>query len=204
MWSRALRRRGSAAVLTLALLGGPLVAPAAGAVSRPEPAVDPVALSGGRVDIAMPHRTLVARLSVPRLGLEDFPIRMGTSDDVLADAVGLYPGSEEPGTDGNFATAGHRVTPVAGSWHGPYYDLDLLRPGDTLSLDFQGTTYRYRFASLTIVGPDDTWVLDDSRADLTMTACHPKGSIAQRIVAWWSAIPDLSVFRSAAEDVHAD
>lgn len=191
-----MRRRGSAVVLALALLGGPLATPAAGAVSRLEPAVDPIGRTADRVDIALPDRTLVGLLTVPRLGLVDFPIRMGISKDVLVDSVGLYPGSEEPGTYGNFATAGHRVTPVAGSWHGPYYDLDLLRPGDTMTLDFRGETYHYIFAESVIVDPADTWVLEDQRADFTMTACHPKGSIAERIVAWWTAFPDVRMSRN--------
>lgn len=195
----------SVALALILLLGGPLAAPAAGVAPRPEvgggdATVGTVALTSDRPDgIAVPEGADVGWLTVPALGLERFPIRMGTTDEVLADAVGLYPGSEPPGEGGNFGTAGHRVTPVAGMGHGPYYDLDLLEPGDELVLGFRGETYRYRFTGSAIVSPADVWVLDDDRADLTMTACHPKGSVAERIIAWWDEVePDGAAMQGAA------
>lgn len=129
----------------------------------------------------------MARLTVPRLGLVRFPVRMGVSLDVLSTSIGIYPGSEYPGT-GNFATAGHRVTPVAGIAHGPYYHLADLRRGDRARLLLEGRVYVFVLRRVFIVEPTRMSVLWPRRADLTMTACHPMGSLAERIIAFWDML----------------
>ena len=130
---------------------------------------------------------LVATLTVPRLALDDFPMLMGTTTDILAVGVGVYVGAATPGS-GNLAIAGHRVTPVQGSWHGPFYDLDRLVDGDVAWVEFEGRTYQYAWRETVITTPDDVSVLADGVADLTMTACHPKGYLFQRIVAFWQLV----------------
>ena len=138
-------------------------------------------------DVRAPEGALVARLTVPALGLERFPVRMGVGLDVLATSIGIYPGAEYPGS-GNFSTAGHRVTPVAGMWHGPYFHLDELRRGDRAWLLMDGRTYVFVLRRVFIVEPTRVSVLWPRRADLTMTACHPPGSLAERIIAFWDLL----------------
>ena len=154
----------------------PSVAPS----PSPSPSPYPDTMEGGA-------GALVATLTVPRLALDDFPMLMGTTTDILAVGVGVYVGAATPGS-GNLATAGHRVTPVQGSWHGPYYDLDKLVDGDRAWVEFEGRTYEYAWRETVITTPDDVSVLADGVADLTMTACHPKGFLFQRIVAFWQLV----------------
>lgn len=130
---------------------------------------------------------LVATITVPKLGLRDYPMNMGTTDELLLLGVGVYTNAATPG-NGNFATAGHRVTPVMGVSHGPYYDLDLLDRGDRAWIEYAGWRWQYRWVETIITTPDDVSVLADAFADLTMTACHPKGSLAERIVAAWELV----------------
>lgn len=163
--------------------------PAAGPTSSPiatsPPSPTPSPLMGHT--ITGEPGELVASISVPRLGLDDYPMHMGTTDELLMLGVGVYTNAATPG-NGNFATAGHRVTPVLGSWHGPYYDLDLLATGDRAFIEYAGWRWTFRWRETIITTPDDVTVLEDGRADLTMTACHPKGSLAERIVAFWDLV----------------
>lgn len=127
---------------------------------------------------------VVAHLTVPRIGMQSYPVRFGIGLDVLAVGPGVYPGAAEPG-DGNFSLAGHRVTPV-GPWdHGPFRYINTLRHGDRAKVLYKGKTYTYAFVRTLIINPLNTHVLQDHRADMTFTACHPPGSATERIVAQW-------------------
>ena len=68
------------------------------------------------------------------------------------------------------------------------YDLDKLVDGDRAWVEFEGRTYEYAWRETVITTPDDVSVLADGVADLTMTACHPKGFLFQRIVAFWQLV----------------
>jgi sortase A len=88
-------------------------------------------------------------------------------------------GTAGPGEAGNVVIAAHRST------HGaPFRDLDELRPGDHVYLtDRRGFDVMYRVAETFIVEPDEVWITyPTSEPVLTMFACHPHGSAAQRIV----------------------
>lgn len=127
---------------------------------------------------------VVARLTIPRLGMRLYPARFGIGLAVLALGPAVYPGAAEPG-QGNFSLAGHRVTPV-GPWsHGPFRYVDTLRRGDLAKVHYKGQVFVYTFVRTIIVDPSNISVLRDGKADMTFTACHPPGSAAQRIVAQW-------------------
>jgi LPXTG-site transpeptidase (sortase) family protein len=129
----------------------------------------------------------IAKLTVPDLGIQAYPIRFGITLDTLALGPGVYPGSAPPG-HGNFSMAGHRITPV-GPWdHGPFRYVNELQQGAVARVKWKGETYTYRFVRTIIVAPSDTTVLRDKRADMTWTACHPPGSAAERIVAQWELV----------------
>lgn len=136
-------------------------------------------------EISADEGDLIARITSRRLGLVRSPIRMGVTPEVLARGIGLYPGSEYP-DEGNFALAGHRVTPVAGLGHGPFRDLDELRLGDHARVFLGGKVYVFTLRRVIIVLPTQVGVLHPDRAALTMTSCHPPGSSTMRIVAFWN------------------
>jgi sortase A len=135
----------------------------------------------------LPGVTAYAILRVPRFGAGYAkPVLEGTGSGVLDEGVGHYLGTAEPGGLGNVALAGHRTT------HGrPFADIDRLRAGDVVVVETRTAFDVYVVRRHEIVPPTDTAVIaptpDRPGAPatghwLTMTACHPKFSAAQRYV----------------------
>ena len=115
----------------------------------------------------------VFRIRIPRIGV-DVPVYEGVDLDTLSNGPGHWPGSAAPGHPGNVVIAGHRVT-----WTRPFIDLDILSPGDVVEV---GAT-RYGVDRVFVVSPEDVWIADPTpEPTLTLFACHPKFSAAQRIV----------------------
>jgi sortase A len=130
----------------------------------------------------------VGRIRIPVIDVDKYVVH-GVRRDDLRQGPGHYPDSPLPGQAGNAAIAGHRTT-----YGAPFGDLDLLRPGDRIEVETLQGTFHYEVmghpgpdggtVGHLIVDPfDGVVVLDDFGDDrLTLTACHPKYSAAQRIV----------------------
>ncbi len=142
----------------------------------------------------LPHPAdaeVFAQMRIPRFG-EDYikNIAGGTSrartlDDI---GIGLYTQSDMPGEVGNFSLAGHRTT-----WGKPFNQIDKLRLNDAIVVETPGGWYTYRFRTLEYVTPDEVDVLLDvpqmpgvqtGERYITLTACSPLYSLAERIVAY--------------------
>lgn len=130
----------------------------------------------------------IGRILIPTIGV-DFYFVQGVDLDYLEDGPGHFPNTPLPGQPGNAALAGHRTTYAA-----PFHRLDELDPGDQVTVEtFQGT-FTYEVLPQEgnpgeppkghfIVAPTQVEILDDAGDDrLTLMACHPKYSAAQRIV----------------------
>jgi len=117
-------------------------------------------------------------LSIPAIGLSE-PVRVGVDLSVLDQGVGYWAGTARPGEEGNVVLAGHRST-----FTQPFIDLHKLRVGDIVTMtDNEGYDVMYRVSETMIVEPSDMWItFDRPTPTLTMFACHPIGSAAQRIV----------------------
>jgi sortase A len=142
-----------------------------------------------------PDGSVEGAINIPAIG-SNFWYVEGTSRDDLKKGPGHYPGTPLPGTRGNAGIAGHRTTYLH-----PFGDLDKLKPGDDIIITtLAGTVFDYKVALPPFnVYPTETWVVANTPdAQLTLTACTPKGSAAQRIVvkaklaAKQSAIPTRS------------
>lgn len=142
----------------------------------------------------------VGLLRIPALGKDyQVPILTGTDPDTLGKGVGWYDGSAEPGQDGNFAVAGHRVT------HGePFRRLLELERGDQVVVETRDAIYTYELisapAELT-VQDTDTWVLDADpvqRSDtpdgayLTLTTCQDLFRSPDRSVAFGTLVKTVN------------
>ena len=109
----------------------------------------------------------------------------GASLDLLRAGPGHYPLSDRPGGAGNLAIAGHRTT-----YGAPFWSLDVLTEGDTIHVvDRQGREWVYAYREQQIVAPTDVWVIGEDplasgEPTITLTTCHPRGSAAQRLIAW--------------------
>jgi sortase A len=121
--------------------------------------------------------TQIGTISIPKIGLVH-PIFQGVWLTVVDHGPGHWPGSAMPGRIGNSVFAGHRVTHTR-----PFYDLDLLAIGDKVIFDMPYGVFTYAVSSITIVQPEDLWIIDPTRKPtITLFACNPKHSAAQRIV----------------------
>lgn len=132
-----------------------------------------------------------ATMRIPRFGEDySFPIAGGTTRPLTLDLqrLGLYDQSAMPGEVGNFAVAGHRTT-----WGAPLNKIDRLQLGDAIVVEMREGWYTYRFRTLEYVRPTQVEVLLDvpqmpgvetGERFLTLTACSPKHSLAERIIAY--------------------
>ncbi len=138
-------------------------------------------------------------MHLPTIG-EVRPVNEGVQLSVLNHGVlGHYPGTAEPGGVGHFALAGHRTT-----YGRPLWAVASLRPGDPVVVETATDYYVYRLSELRIVQPEQSEVVAPvpgrpgtapTERWMVMTACHPKFSASQRIVALSS--------RPLADDVPA-
>ena len=128
-----------------------------------------------------------AIVRIPRLGADYArPLLEGTGYDVLKKGLGHYQGTAAPGAMGNLAIAGHRTT-----YGRPLHDIDTLRKGDKVVVETRTGYSVYAVDRHEIVLPTQVEVIAPvpgkpgarpNGAWLTLTACHPKYSAAQRYV----------------------
>ena len=119
----------------------------------------------------------IGTITIPKIGLVH-PIFEGVWLTVIDHGPGHWPGSAEPGQRGNTVFAGHRVTHTH-----PFENLDQLGPGDKVVFIMPNGVFTYAVTRTLIVRPDDMWVVYPSPTQtMTLFACHPKHSAAERIV----------------------
>lgn len=132
-----------------------------------------------------------AQMLIPRFG-DDYNVAIagGTTRPITLDNgwIGVYDQSVMPGEVGNFSVAGHRTT-----WGAPLNRMDKLRLDDAIVIETPAGWYTYRFRTLEYVTPDQVEVLLDvpqvpgavtGERYLTLTACSPLYSLAERIVGY--------------------
>jgi len=119
----------------------------------------------------------VGTLEIPRTGLRAAfyeGIRLSTLDR----GPGHWPGTAMPGDPGNVVLAGHRT-----SHNAEFRRLDELAPGDEVIMHTLAGRFVYRVASTEIVPPEALWIIDQTPdRTATLFACHPPGSVRERIV----------------------
>ena len=151
-------------------------------------ATAPTETAAEPVEVPTPEvGTPIGTLNIPAIGV-DKTIVEGTTRDALRSGPGHYESTPLPGRVGNTAIAGHRTT------HGaPFFDLDLLAPGDEIYVETLEGTATYRVEAHDngvggeighlIVDPSEVGVIADKGDNrLTLTACHPKYSAKERII----------------------
>jgi LPXTG-site transpeptidase (sortase) family protein len=137
---------------------------------------------------AAPRRVVrgkgLAVLDIPRIQLVNKVIVEGVGRDELRKGPGHVPSTVPPGQPGTFGVSGHRTT-----YGAPFYRLDELEKGDTITVVTRDAIYTYTVTRTVIVKPTDTQVLDNVhgsngklKATITLTTCHPRYSARQRLV----------------------
>lgn len=136
-------------------------------------------------------------MQIPRFGADyDRPIGQGTDRQRVLNTIGLghYQGTAMPGGVGNFAVAGHRVT-----YGKPLNQIAELKTGDAVVVRVTDNAkkfdnwYVYKVTDSQIVTPEHIETIAPvpnkpgvaptaSDRWLTLTACHPMWSAAERYV----------------------
>ena len=102
----------------------------------------------------------------------------GVRLSTLNHGPGHWPGTAMPGQLGNVVIAGHRV-----SHNHEFRHVDQLVAGDDVVMTTDAGRFDYKVVSTEIVKPDALWVVDQTPdATATLFACHPPGSVRERIV----------------------
>lgn len=116
-------------------------------------------------------------IRIPEIGLNQAVVE-GVDREHLRLGPGHYPGTPYPGFVGNSVISGHRTT-----YSRPFFDLDLLEPGDSILLDtpLGLVTYIVR-VSYTVDPSDASPLAATDTAILTLTTCNPQGSATERLI----------------------
>ena len=194
------RRRWVAVAIALAIVGGACATTAAvwsredgkaaapttttrstTTTTRPPTTTTTVTLPSPDAPPADPYAnvpiTQIGTIEIPKIGLMH-PIYEGVWLSVVDHGPGHWPGTAMPGSVGNATFAGHRVTHSH-----PFYDMDKLAVGDRVIFHMQNGDFTYAITETLIVNPDALWIADQTpKTTMTLFACHPKHSAAQRIV----------------------
>ena len=119
----------------------------------------------------------LAVMRIPKLEIE-VPVLPGTDDLTLNRGVGWIQGTAAPGTDGNFAVAGHR--------DGFFRRLKDIKLGDTIEVETLDGSRTYVVDDLTIVDPSNVSVLAErDLPSVTLVTCYPfyfVGSAPRRFI----------------------
>ncbi|MFF1494950.1 class E sortase [Streptomyces sp. NPDC058304] len=171
----------------------PSVSPSVSASGAPGASAAPAPPAGAKAPPA--QESAYGVLRIPRLGVV-VPVAQGVDKRAVLDKgyAGHYPGTAQPGTEGNFALAGHRNT------HGePFRYINRLRAGDELIVDVRGQRYTYVVGKvLAETSERDTGVIapvprstvrpesgyGEPGAYITLTTCTPEYTSKYRLVVW--------------------
>lgn len=122
---------------------------------------------GGLKPALHPDPNALGRIEIPRIGVRAI-IRKGADEETLARAVGLVPGTAEPGEPGNVVLAAHRDT--------FFRPLRKIRVADRIKLVVPPNEYVYEVDSTRVVSPEETSVLQSrGTEELTLVTCYPFG-----------------------------
>jgi sortase A len=128
----------------------------------------------------------VGSIQIPKIGLLH-QVFEGITLTVIDHGPGHWPGSAMPCHAGNTVFPGHRVTHSH-----PFLDLDLLAPGDQIVFHVPGRDCVYKVTGTKIVLPSALYVTDPTPTPtVTLIACNPKHSAAQRIVVTGKLVADI-------------
>lgn len=118
-----------------------------------------------------------AVILIPRIEL-DMVVVEGTDTEALKKGPGHYVETADPWDDtGRVGIAGHRTT-----YGAPFWSLDAIRPGDSITLATRVGTYEYRVTGSEVAKPPWDRVLKQTdEPTLVLTTCNPRFSSAERL-----------------------
>lgn len=120
-----------------------------------------------------PAGTPVARLLVPRLGLDEVVVE-GVDDDALTAGPGHVPGTPLPGATGNSVLSAHRDR--------HFHVLADIAVGDTVVTETDAANTTWVVTGRRVVHRDARVLRQGATSELTLTTCWP--------IRWFGPAPD--------------
>jgi sortase A len=121
----------------------------------------------------------LTRMTIPKLGVDTIVVE-GVTPAALRAGSGHWDESGLPCEKGNAAIAGHRTT-----YSKPFARIDAMRVGDEIILETPIAKCWYEVEEMPWTIPASEWkeiVKKMGGSHLTLSACHPPGSAAQRLL----------------------
>ncbi len=117
-------------------------------------------------------------LSIPRFKIKDAVVAVGGED--LAQSLIQYPGTANPGKQGNAVIFGHSILPQffdPNDYLSIFSRLPEMQKGDQITVRYDGIVYKYIVEEKFEVLPTDLQVLEQNLSDsfLTLVTCVPPG-----------------------------
>ena len=157
----------------------PVAKPSRPASKPAPPRRDDVRREAKRFRLSSDDGDAVAKLTIPRLGLDAVVVN-GTSSGDLRRGPGRHLETFMPGERQLVYVAGHRTT-----YGAPFSNIDRLREGDLISVDVPYASIRYEVTQHRIVDDNDLSVLEThGREELVLQACHPRFFSSQRYLVY--------------------
>ena len=135
---------------------------------------DPFATEGGGIsELGVPDG-LIGTIEIPRMSVI-LPLYLGSTTDNLSRGATVVAGTSMPigGESTNCAIAAHR----GGIWSGfqMFRDIELLQPGDTLTITTPWDELTYEVSEIRVVLPSevDSVRVQEGRDMVTLLTCHP-------------------------------
>lgn len=146
---------------------------------------------------------IMGYIKIPRINVE-LPIYHGTSESVLAKAVGHLQGSSLPvgGKGTHCVLSAHRGLPSARL----FTDLDQMQEGDTFSLNVLNRQLTYEVYQILVVEPDGISALAaEENADYcTLITCTPYGINSHRLLVQGKRIEESAEVQEVRKEREAD
>jgi sortase A len=120
-----------------------------------------------------------AELVIPRIDL-DLIVVQGTDTESLKKGPGHYPDTADPwDPTGRVGIAGHRTTYLA-----PFYSLDAMQVGDTMTLRTEYGTFDYHVTRVYVIPEAGSGIVltQTNEPTLVLTTCNPRYSSRERLI----------------------
>jgi sortase A len=134
---------------------------------------------------AVPLGDAYAQILIPEIGV-NFMVVQGTGHDDLKEGPGHYPDTADPWDKrGRVGIAGHRTTYLH-----PFFKLNDLAPGDSITLRTGYGTYRYAVDRVFVIPEQGSGrvLAQTDEPTLVLTTCNPVYASYERLIVTASRI----------------
>lgn len=157
---------------------------------------DPFAFSGEDLsELGLPDG-IVGSIEIPKMSVS-LPLYLGATDENLTKGACVVAGTSMPigETSANCVIAAHRSRSYGMQM---FRDIELLEPGDTLTITTPWETLTYEVRESKIISPTDVEALaiQDGRNMVTLFTCHPYGLVTQRYVVYLERVDNAEAQES--------